>query len=101
MTKPTNTLTSTSLATLGLCQVKYYYRYDRCLRPIRESDGEALTIGSSFHIGMDADDVEDGLTKLDAHFEQRSKAILDEDWFDEDALKAKVRDFWLCFLLGI
>ncbi|KKN13932.1 hypothetical protein LCGC14_1001180 [marine sediment metagenome] len=91
MTKPTNTLTSTSLGIFGLCQVKYHWKYERRLRPIRETAGEALTVGSAFHVGMDADDVDDGLTKLDAHFEQRSKAILDEDWFAEDALRAKVR----------
>ena len=90
-TKPSSTLTSTSLGIFGLCQTKYHWKYERRLRPVRETDGEALTVGSAFHVGMDAEDVEDGLTKLDAHFDERSKAILDEDWFDEDALKAKVR----------
>jgi len=91
MTNPSNTLTSSSLATFGLCQTKYYWRYERRLRPVRESDGEALRIGSSFHIGMDANDLEDGLARVDAWFKQGSRAILDEQWFAEDALKAKVR----------
>ena len=91
MTKPKNTLTSSSLATFGLCQTKYFWKYERCLRPVRESGGEALTVGSAFHVGMDADDLEDGLVKLDVWFKERSRAIMEKQWFDEDALRAKVR----------
>ena len=91
MSKPNNTLTSTSLATYGLCQTKYYWRYERCLRPVSEHAGEALTVGRAFHVGMDADDVDDGLKKIAILFSFVSDSILPEQWFDEDALKAKTR----------
>ena len=91
VTEPSKKLTSTSLSTFGLCQTKYYWGYERRLRRTHEVEGEALTVGIAFHIGMDADDVDDGLKKVDAEFDRTSSAILDDDWFKQDALRAKVR----------
>ncbi|KKL00154.1 hypothetical protein LCGC14_2628830, partial [marine sediment metagenome] len=46
-------LTQSSLGVLTLCEVMYYWRYERGIRPRRE-DSEALWTGSATHVGLQA-----------------------------------------------
>lgn len=46
-------VTYSSLSCLALCEVKYYWRYEECLRPIRDEDAEPLWVGSAFHRGLE------------------------------------------------
>lgn len=52
--QPLNVLTYTAATTLCLCERKYEYRYERCLRLKRDDDSDALVIGSAFHVGAAA-----------------------------------------------
>lgn len=51
---PLEILTYSSLTTLCQCEQRYKYRYEDKLRLAKEEDGEALVIGSAFHVGCDA-----------------------------------------------
>jgi hypothetical protein len=46
-------LTYSSITTLTLCDMMYFWKYERCVRP-RRDDAEARWIGSAMHVGVEA-----------------------------------------------
>lgn len=47
-------LTKTSACTFCQCEKKYCYRYERCIKPKREEEGEQLQIGNLGHAALEA-----------------------------------------------
>lgn len=47
-------LTYSSATTYCLCERKYFWRFERAVRPKREEESDALVVGSVSHVGCDA-----------------------------------------------
>lgn len=92
MTGPSDVLTVSSSTTFQLCRQKYCWRYERALRPEKDVDSEALTLGKAFHCGMDAKDVDRGLGNVGIILTQAlSLAGLPEEFFKLGEIEGKTR----------
>jgi len=85
-------LTWTSINTLHLCELRYWWRFERCLRRGGE-DNEALWVGSAMHRGLEAyanKDMEAGLGAVDEWANENP--VLGEDAthrLNQDTAKAR------------
>jgi len=85
-----DTLTNSSCTTCQLCQQKYYWRYEKGIIPEGREESHALLMGSAFHEGMDAESLDEGLSKVEDYFKKNSASLGEDAWFKEGEMKAKV-----------
>lgn len=87
-------VTYSALSCLALCEVKYFWKYEECLRKIRDEDAEPLWVGSAMHRGLEVlgggADLDASLTAIDEWAE--ANPVLGEDaaWIqDQQVARAR------------
>ena len=88
-----NVLTYSSASTHSLCEMKYYWRYQRCLRRRRDVGGDNLRVGSAVHVGLEAFANSGIVAAIEAIVEwQKTNPVLGEDAWNkqlQEAAKAR------------
>lgn len=96
-------ITFSTAGMLGLCEMRYYWRHERHIKPKREDTGDALYIGSASHAGLESLFKDEGTVEL-AHkaidtWEDAQPSLLGEDAThrqDQNAAQAKA----MCTVAG-
>lgn len=99
---PLSIVTYSSLGCLALCEVKYFWRHEECLRRRQDGDAEPLWVGSAMHRGLEVlsggDDMDAALTAVNEWAEANPVLGEDATWIQDQQIaraRAMVRVAWM------